>query len=221
MGHDEIVEILIDAKADVNLPGPGGITPLALAARRDRLETVKLLMLKKADVNLVDDDRKTALMHASSWCYDSNAAIVRILINNKSDVNHVDKDGRSPLIYTALSGKVSTARVLIEANANVDHGYQKIGFGKLKRETVLSRAVEHGHVDFVELLVFHGADTSAFLGKSALVDNSVEKVMKLRELSFFDFTSFAKTIPDNKDSTLLIEVVQETISNVKNMWRGN
>ena len=76
-------------------------------------------------------------------------------------------------------------------------------------------------MDFVELLVFHGADTSAFLGKSALVDNSVEKVMKLRELSFFDFTSFAKTIPDNKDSTLLIEVVQETISNVKNMWRGN
>ncbi|ETO09291.1 ankyrin-repeat-containing protein [Reticulomyxa filosa] len=58
------VELLIAAKADLNIKNALGLTPLALACLNGDLSIVKILLHSNADVNIQDNDGKTAYLHA-------------------------------------------------------------------------------------------------------------------------------------------------------------
>ena len=49
-----------------------------------------------------------------------NAACVQSLLEQKAAVECKDKDGSTPLLWTAQNGAVRSARVLLDANANVN-----------------------------------------------------------------------------------------------------
>lgn len=63
-GHIEVVEILIDAGADIDLQNQRGRTALMFASSRGHLDILKLLVSKGADINLKDQQGNTALIHA-------------------------------------------------------------------------------------------------------------------------------------------------------------
>lgn len=80
---------------------------------------MKLFILAGADVELKDDDVKTALHLAACELGVHRGPIVRTLINAGADVHSMDKKRRTPLRYAELDERIFA--LLIEAGANVEH----------------------------------------------------------------------------------------------------
>ncbi|NET90610.1 MAG: ankyrin repeat domain-containing protein [Kamptonema sp. SIO1D9] len=78
-GFSEIVETLLDAGADPNLPEEDtGGTPLIYAAKNGSLETIRLLLKAGADPNIENTYGKTALVYAKQKGY---TEIVQLLLD--------------------------------------------------------------------------------------------------------------------------------------------
>jgi ankyrin repeat protein len=92
-GAVDVVQILIDAKADVNAQNNVGQTPLMDSI--DNLEVAKLLIESGADLEVKDDDGDTALHYA---CDEGATEVVQLLIDAKADVNARNNEGITPLV---------------------------------------------------------------------------------------------------------------------------
>ncbi|HBE79411.1 MAG TPA: hypothetical protein DDW65_16800, partial [Firmicutes bacterium] len=65
-GYAEIVQLLADAKANLNAKDGNEQTPLMLAAKKNSVEVVKILIAKKASVNQKNSKGETALSIATA-----------------------------------------------------------------------------------------------------------------------------------------------------------
>lgn len=63
-GHMDIVKLLLNHKAEVNVPDGGGRTPLHWAARIGRADLVLVLLANQADLNVRNNDDQTPLQEA-------------------------------------------------------------------------------------------------------------------------------------------------------------
>ncbi len=116
-GRVEIVRMLIDAGANVNVQTNYGKTPLHWAAWNGRVEVVRMLIGAGADVNLKDNDGWTPLHVAAGY---GRVEIARMLIDAKADLNVQDNSEQTPLHRAADNGRVDIARMLIAAGARKD-----------------------------------------------------------------------------------------------------
>ena len=64
-GHDDIVQMLLDASAYVDAESPNGTTPLMMAARGGHITTCKVLLDGGADVRLKNQLKMTAVDFAN------------------------------------------------------------------------------------------------------------------------------------------------------------
>ena len=130
-GHTDIVRLLVDAGADVNLADSGGEAPLGLAARSWRrrsdeeiLVVFDLLLAKGADVNHQSKGGYTALL----WC--SMAGLkqcVKRLLDRGADPSLATKKRERPFDVAGRFGGVSESdknevlRLLAEVGAQPRH----------------------------------------------------------------------------------------------------
>lgn len=207
-GSATMIERLLGAGAKTNVRIASGETPLMTAARTGDVTAVRLLLASGADVNAKEGVRgQTALM----WAVDQKQAeVARALIENGADL-HARSDvwsqlentagnanpvgdfemahgGSTPLLFAARNGDLASARVLLDAGADVNdtvaagmsalvvaahsnHG----GLAEYLLErgadpnaakagyTALHAAVLRGNVDLVKALLAHGADVNALV----------------------------------------------------------
>lgn len=114
MGHLSIVELLINAGANVNL-NDGYKTPLTAACGNGHLNVVEELIKARSNVNLSDGD-KTPL---TSACGQGNLSVVKELVKHGSDVNLSDREN-TPLTAACKGGHANVVEELINANADVN-----------------------------------------------------------------------------------------------------
>lgn len=102
--HFEALQVLIsEMRADVNARDKYGQTALMKASIDGRSAVIEYLLTHGANVDAVDNDRRSALMMAASR---SRADAVKALLEiGKANVQLEDKDGRTAEHY-AKSGKV-------------------------------------------------------------------------------------------------------------------
>ena len=81
--HSKVVDILLEAKVNVNLGGDDDYTPLMEAAGDDQL-LLKVLLDAAADVNLADKTGKTALLAAAN---NNNSEAVKLLVEARADIH--------------------------------------------------------------------------------------------------------------------------------------
>jgi ankyrin repeat protein len=165
----EVIQLLVDRGANVNLQNAKGQTALIVAG--SNTDAVKALIEVGADLNLRDNHDNTAMM-LGTWAVQQllrragaseqglndvalveasrggNLAKVEELLQNGAQVNY--QDG-SALVAAAGKGNLAIVDRLIQAGADVNLGW-KTGF------TPIARAAYSGYLDIVERLLTAGAN---------------------------------------------------------------
>lgn len=153
LGHVEIVRLLADAKAQLDVADAIISGPLSHAVMAGRSDVVLLLLERKAEVHAVDAEGYMPLSYATM---DGDTATVRLLLEARAHVNFVNPDPRRDNDQTALTcaaskGHLATASVLVEARAAIN---AVDGRGR----TPLFYAAAEGNMAMAELLLGAKAD---------------------------------------------------------------
>uniref|UniRef100_A0A3Q2QDF2 Ankyrin repeat domain 52 n=1 Tax=Fundulus heteroclitus TaxID=8078 RepID=A0A3Q2QDF2_FUNHE len=148
LGDVHVMELLINAGANVNSKDQGLLTPLHRAAASRNERAVGLLLKHKAEINARDKFWHTPLhMAAANWATSCAAA----LIPHVCSLDVTDKLGRTPLHHAAHSGHAEMVNLFLRKGASAN--------AKDKKERQPIHWAAHlGHLDVLKLLVSHIAE---------------------------------------------------------------
>jgi ankyrin repeat protein len=152
----DLLDLLIQRSADVNITDKWGYTPLYFAVHNDDLDYLKILIANGADVNTKYIEGETALMSAA---FTGRAEAVKLLLEAGADINAKNDNGQTALHvmldvrnsdYTKYQQSKDTVELLLakEADENLK---DKNG------RTPLHLAAESADADIVKLLLDKGA----------------------------------------------------------------
>jgi hypothetical protein len=113
-GNGKIVQILLDAGADVNFLGPYQQSLLMSATTRP--EITKILLAAKADPNILNEYKIGPLAAAAEQ---GQLEVVKMLIAGGAKVNQRNPYGGTPLQVAVLRGYKDVVKTLIDAGADV------------------------------------------------------------------------------------------------------
>ncbi|XP_060055081.1 inversin isoform X2 [Erinaceus europaeus] len=150
LGHAEIVHLLLERNQSGTIPSDSqGATPLHYAAQSNFAETVKVFLKHPSVKDDSDLEGRTSFMWAAGKGSDG---VLKTMLGLKcdTDINMADKYGGTALHAAALSGHVSTVKLLLENKAQVDAT-------DVMKHTPLFRACEMGHKDVIQTLIKGGA----------------------------------------------------------------
>ena len=180
-GNRQIVEMLLDAGAEIDHRSVWGGTALFGAISLDHLELVQLLLAKGADPSLREKSGRTTfayvrsaavakiliergadiestnsyhqtpLMAAAGGSAQRDVELVELLIAAGANLEYKDKEGTTALILAARKGSATNLRALLTAGAKVD------ARGK-NGTTALHEAVREMELEAIEILLDAGAD---------------------------------------------------------------
>jgi ankyrin repeat protein len=143
------------------------------------------------DVNLTDNEGKTALMYASR--YVSNSKLLDLLLEKNPDLNVKDKEGKTALMYACVNGNTVLVNLLLEHSADVNVIDNQ---GK----TALMYACANGNTVLVNLLLEHSADV-----------NVTDKKGKTALSYLFDYDF----IPEQNQEELTLQTIQLLVTKTR------
>ena len=154
------IEQLLQSGIDINTQDKGsGTTVLMIASSYYYYDDMVLfLMNKDADVNLTDNNGKTALLWAASNSFPN----AKILVDNGADVNIAANDGMTPFLQATLgvsSGKVTLEMcdLLRKKGADINASLTK---NSAMGWNALHYAVINSDVELVNYLIKYGANVN-------------------------------------------------------------
>ncbi len=204
-GYIEIVNLLIERKADVNNVDEHGYTALMWACYNGRADIVLALVAANADIDMADEDGSTALMIAS--CY-GRTNIAELLIEKGANRNIKDNNGYTAIIHASKSGASKIVYLLINKGKDEDKNKDKLAIlaepgevyknnsiyskSKEKISMALIVAAEQNHRNIVELLLY---ELDKAYGESLCYRLAGQGLLKACENGHYDV---AKLLIDNK-----------------------
>ena len=150
-GNDEIVSLLLQRGAQVDVLDSSNMTPLHLAASRDHYGIVQLLLDDHANVDAFGPNGKTALRLAAD---NGHQDVVEILLQNRAKVNSRDHDNSTALHAAAKIGDDDIVRLLVTHGADFE-----AKDGELM--TPIHYAAENDHDHVTEALLDSRANVEA------------------------------------------------------------
>ena len=161
-GHLEVVKLLLERNADVNIQDKLGRTALISAAWKNYLEVVELLLERNSDVNIQTVSGQTALIIAAWRNY---LEVAKLLLERNSDVNIQDKSGQTALIIAANEGHLEMVKFLLKNGAD-------IGLENHDGETALKLAEKSGNTQIVKIMM------AFVIEKMAITEEQRQKLAK-------------------------------------------
>jgi ankyrin repeat protein len=176
-GWPAAVELLIHAKANLNVQDVGGCTPLFIASQNGHCGIVEQLVAAKADMTLTDKYGSCPLLVPSEIGLSKTVQTLLTAghaagIDMKAMINTKSKEGLTPFSQACYGGQVDIVAALIQEKADVnvqdDNGHSP-----------LHVASRFGRLAVVKLLLQHNADI--FLmdkGQKKAIDYSANQEIK-------------------------------------------
>ena len=157
-GHLEVVKLLIEAGADVDVQGRERRNgPLIAACGSGNAELVQLLV----NVGSGSEAGKDGGVWVDGLVKAAGVGpvdVVRVLLDAGVDVDGVG-NGSTALIDAVWNGRVDVVRVLVEGGADVNRHVSRVGW---MGRTPLMRASRRGLEDVVRVLLEAGADVGVW-----------------------------------------------------------
>jgi ankyrin repeat protein len=167
-----VVNVLVDAKADVSALGLGAhtmdITPLHVAAISTNAEAVNALLAVGARPNDLYGNKDCAL---TTSCKQGCLDAVTALLAAGADPNHVRTDGLTPLYLAAEHDHIEIVSVLISAGADVNYVHNDSTLLEIEdiNDDIASLLEDAGAMPFVDSIVH-----SSELFTGSVEDDNVE-----------------------------------------------
>ena len=151
-GDVTVVNQLLDAGADINMPGEQmGVSALWAAASCCHIEIVQHLLERGAEVNWQSEMRGTTLYTSAA---NMSPDTVRLLLQNGADVNLKGGWHVRPLNVAAYAGAIDIVQILLGHDVEVDPD------DDYRYGSALGAAARRGHADIVRLLLQKGWDAN-------------------------------------------------------------
>ncbi len=147
-GNEDILRVLLEAGADVNVTGPEDIPALSICAGHSPPGVVAQMLTLGATVDRTDANGQTPLMWAARH---ARAETVDLLIERGAEVNKTTSAGFTPLLFAVKSGDSSIARALVEAGGDTGHTTPD-------GTTLIQLAMYQENYEFAEWLIETTAD---------------------------------------------------------------
>ena len=113
-GRLEMVKMLLNRGASVDLPTSLGYTALMHAAHYGHLSTVMVLLKHSANPDLQDLGGQTALMEAAVM---GQEACVQVLLRAKANTELLDNQGRTALQWAEIKGHAAVVEIIRQRGA--------------------------------------------------------------------------------------------------------
>ena len=147
--HADVLEVLIDAGADIEATNNIGMSPLLVASEHGNLRSVELLLKAGAGVCVADNKGDTCFTIAALGGH--TETVRTLLCMPEVDVNQSNHQGFTPLHCTAFTNHSDVAQVLIDAGADIE--------ARTRRgSTPLHCACQGGALENSQMLVEAGAN---------------------------------------------------------------
>ncbi|TSL82517.1 Ankyrin repeat and SAM domain-containing protein 3 [Bagarius yarrelli] len=118
IGHDNVVNLLLESGVSVNASTAKGLTPLMLAASCGNESIAYFLLQQGAELERKDERGWTALLHSTST---GHQQMVQFLLDNNANANIKEPVfGFSPLMEAAASGHEIIVQNLLDRGARVE-----------------------------------------------------------------------------------------------------
>ena len=151
LGWDQIVTLLIDSGAVVDMRDKNYSTAISLAVKRGHFATVRRLLEANAAYNTKDKTGATMVILAAKQ---GHLAILRLFVDSYNlGPNDRDRNGRTALSYAAEYGHTNVVHYLLEHQNSVE-----VDALDRQDQTALVWACKFGHWPIISLLKDHGAD---------------------------------------------------------------
>lgn len=157
-----VIKILIEYKADVNVPLENGNTLLHYVCEEGCIDNLEVILsCDECDLNRMNDDEETPLFLA---CRNASMECVELLVASQCDINSSNVEGESPLHIVCSDENADIVGILL----NTD--YCKIDHCDNDNNTALIISCERGNTEIVHLLILHDCNlnTANVHGRTAL-----------------------------------------------------
>ena len=109
------VEAMLKGGAQPNYADKNGNTALIAAAANGDMESLKVLLAYRADVNAVNKFKMSPLLYAVKA---NNTEIAKYLLDRQADVNQVNTTGETALYLAASAGNIDLVNILLTLGSN-------------------------------------------------------------------------------------------------------
>merc|ERR1739838_1085719 len=153
-GHEELVQLLLNRRANIEHRDKKGFTPLILAATAGHAKVVQTLLNSGAHIEAQSERTKDTPL--SLACSGGRYEVVEILLARGANKEHRNVSDYTPLSLAASGGFVNIIKLLLDNGAEINSRTgSKLGISPLML------AAMNGHVAAVKLLLDMGSDINA------------------------------------------------------------
>ncbi|TDG98399.1 hypothetical protein EPR50_G00218540 [Perca flavescens] len=156
-GTPELLSLLLEAQATVDIKDINGMRPLHYAAWQGKADSVLLLLRAGASVNSTSHDGQVPLHLSAQY---GHYEVSEMLLQHQSNPCLKNKSKKTPLDLTCEFGRLKVAQLLLSSNMVAALLEGEGGHDSLDppSTTPLHLAARNGHKDIIKLLLKAGID---------------------------------------------------------------
>ncbi|KAM6951183.1 caskin-2 [Aplochiton taeniatus] len=205
-GTTELLSLLLEAQAAVDIKDTNGIRPLHYAAWQGKSDSVLLLLRSGATVNDPSLDRQIPLHLAAQY---GHYEVSEMLLQHQSNPCLVSKAKKTPLDLACEFGRLKVAQLLLSSNM-VTVLLEGEGRNSLDpaSTTPLHLAARNGHRDIIRLLLKAGID----------INKATKSGTSLHEAALYGKTEVVRLLLDAGVNVNLLNTYNQTALDIVNQF---